>query len=82
MSFRTAVLLGLTFLAALPCGAAQITLSLGSIRHEAFEAEGVVVAFDAARRGEADIRLGRLKVAGTEYRELKLHCSGFYFDGR
>ncbi len=82
MFFRTAVLLGLTFLAALPCGAAQITLSLGSIQHEAFEAEGVVVAFDAARRGEADIRLGRLKVAGTEYRELKLHCSGFYFDGR
>jgi len=82
MFFRTAVLLGLTFLAALPCGAAQITLSLGSIQHEAFEAEGVTVAFDAARRGEADIRLGRLKVAGTEYRELKLHCSGFYFDGR
>lgn len=77
-----AVLSGLTFLAALPCGAAQITLSLGSISHEAFEAEGVVVAFDAARRGEADIRLGRLKVAGTEYRELKLHCTGFYFDGR
>jgi hypothetical protein len=77
-----AVLPGLTFLAALPCGAAQITLSLGSISHEAFEAEGVVVAFDAARRGEADIRLGRLKVAGTEYRELKLHCTGFYFDGR
>lgn len=82
MFLRAAVLLGLTFLAALPSGAAQVTLSLGSISHEAFEAEGVVVAFDAARRGEADIRLGRLKVAGTEYRELKLHCSGFYFDGR
>jgi hypothetical protein len=77
-----AVLLALTFLSALPTWAAQITLSLGSIQHEAFEAEGVVVAFDAARRGEADIRFGRLKVAGTEYRELKLHCSGFYFDGR
>jgi hypothetical protein len=77
-----AVLLGLTFLSAPPCGAAQITLSLGSIQHPVFEAEGVTVAFDAARRGEADIRLGRLKVAGTEYRELKLHCSGFYFDGR
>lgn len=82
MILRAAVFLGLTFLAALPCGAAQVTLSLGTISHEAFEAEGVTVAFDAARRGEADIRLGRLKVAGTEYRELKLHCSGFYFDGR
>lgn len=82
MFLRVAVLLGLTFLAILPSGAAQVTLSLGSISHEAFEAEGVTVTFDAARRGEADIRLGRLKVAGTEYRELKLHCAGFYFDGR
>ncbi|CAG0927655.1 MAG: hypothetical protein EFKGCFLK_02642 [Rhodocyclaceae bacterium] len=82
MFLRAAVFLGLTFLAALPGSAAQITLSLDSIRHEAFEAEGVSVAFDAARRGEADIRLGRLLVAGAEYRELKLHCSGFYFDGR
>jgi len=82
MIFRAAVLPALTFLAALPCGAAQITLSLGSIKHAAFEAEGVVVAFDAARRGEADIRLGRLLVAGAEYRELRIHCSGFFFDGR
>jgi hypothetical protein len=82
MFLRAAAFLGLTFLAALPSWAAQVTLSLGSISHAAFEAEGVVVAFDAARRGEADIRLGRLKVAGTEYRELKLHCVGFYFDGR
>ena len=77
-----AVLLGLTFLAALPGRAAQFTLSLGSIKHEVFEAEGVTVRLDAARRGEADIRFGRLLVAGAEYRELKLHCSGFYFDGR
>lgn len=79
---RAAVFLGLTFLAALPCGAAQITLSLGSIRHAAFEADGITVSLDAARRGEADIRLGRLFVAGAEYRALQLHCSGFYFDGR
>ncbi len=77
-----AVLLGLTFLAALPGHAAQFTLFLGSIRHDVFEAEGVTVSLDAARRGEADIRFGRLVVAGAEYRELKLHCSGFYFDGR
>jgi hypothetical protein len=82
MILRAAVFLGLTFLAALPGGAAQVTLSLGSISHPAFEAERIVVAFDAARRGEADIRLGRLKVGETEYRELRLHCAGFYFDGR
>lgn len=82
LSFRAAVLLALTFAAAPPGHAAQITLSLGSISHEAFDAERIVVAFDAARRGEADIRLGRLKVGETEYRELRLHCAGFYFDGR
>ena len=82
MFLRAAVLLGLTFLAALPGGAAQLTLSLGSIRHAAFEADGVTVHLDAARRGEADIRLDRLFVAGAEYRALRLLCSGFYFDGR
>ena len=80
--FLRAVLLGLTFLAAAQVQAAQFALSLGTIRHEAFEAEGVTVSLDAARRGEADIRLARLVVAGAEYRALRLHCSGFYFDGR
>jgi len=79
--FRLSLLLGLC-LAAGTGGAAQLTLTLGSIRHAAFEADGVSVSLDAARRGEADIRLGRLFVAGTEYRALRLHCSGFYFDGR
>ncbi len=81
MFFRLSLLLGLC-LAAGTGGAAQLTLTLGSIRHAAFEADGVSVSLDAARRGEADIRLGRLFVAGTEYRALRLHCSGFYFDGR
>lgn len=82
MVFRAAVFLALTFLHALSCGAAQIILSLGTIRHPAFEAEGVTLAFDAARRGEADIRLARLRVAGNEYRQLDLHCADFFFDGR
>jgi len=72
----------LLWLLAPPAHAAQISLALDSIRHEAFEADRVTVAFDAARRGEADIKLGRLRVAGIEYKELRLHCSGFYFDGR
>jgi hypothetical protein len=82
MFFRAAAFLGLTFLAALPCGAAQVTLSLGSIHHPAFEADEVSVAFDAVRRGEAEIRLGRLRVAGAEYLGLRIHCAGFLFDGR
>lgn len=69
-------------LAALPGRAAQVTLSLGSIQHPAFEAEGVTVVFDAARRGAAEIRLGKLRVAGEEYRELRIRCAGFFFDGR
>ena len=69
-------------LAALPGQAAQVTLSLGSIQHPAFEAEGVTVLFDTVKRGTAEIRLGRLRVAGEEYRSLRIHCAGFLFDGR
>ena len=83
MSFlRSLVFLLLAGLLALPGLAAQVSLSLATIRHPAFEADGVALAFDAARQGEADIRLARLRVAGIEYRQLRLHCSGFYFDGR
>jgi len=77
-----AVLWGLTFFVSLSCNAAQVTFSLGSIHHAAFEAEEASIAFDAVHQGEADIRLGRLKIGDTEYRALRLHCSGFYFDGR
>ncbi len=80
MAFRAALLMLL--LAALPGRAAQVTLSLGSIQHPAFEAEGVTVTLDAARRGAAEIRLGVLRVAGAEYRALRVHCAGFFFDGR
>jgi len=65
-----------------PAFAQVVSFSLDTIRHEAFEADRVQIAFDAARRGEADIRVGRLRVAGVEYKELRLHCSGFHFDGR
>ena len=79
--FHAVVVLLLALLAG-PGHAAQITLALDSIRHEAFEADGVTVAFDTANRGEGDIKLGRLRVAGVEYKGLRLHCAGFYFDGR
>ncbi|MDP2810427.1 MAG: hypothetical protein Q8O34_09795 [Rhodocyclaceae bacterium] len=79
MIFR-AVLLALTFISAVPCGAAQITLSLGSIRHAAFEADGITVRLDAFRSGEADIRIGRLKSGSFEYRDVSLHCDGFSLD--
>ncbi len=82
MFFRPRLFSLLLCLAALPAVAAQVTLSLGSISHAAFEADNVSIAFDAVRRGEAEIRLGRLRVAGAEYRELRIHCAGFYFDGR
>ncbi len=75
------VLFLLLGLAAFPGHAAQLALSLGSIRHPAFEADGVVVEVDTWARDEADIRIGRLRVGASEYRELKLHCSGFAFDG-
>lgn len=73
------LLLGLL---ALPGTAAQVTLSLDAIRHAAFEADALSIVVDTDRRRGAEIRLGRLRVAGTEYRELRLHCAGFAFDGR
>lgn len=76
------VLFLLLWLAALPGHAAQLALSLDSIRHPAFEADGVVLEVDTGARDEADIRIGRLRVGASEYRELRLHCSGFAFDGR
>lgn len=83
MCFRLKpLLLALFGLAAPAAWAGPITLSLGTVRHAVFEADGVSVAFDTARRGEADIRLARLKFAGAEYRELRVHCADFFFDGR
>jgi hypothetical protein len=61
--------------------AAEVSLSFDSVRHEAFEADGMSLSFDAAREGEADIHLKRLRIGHLEYRELRLHCSDFYFDG-
>jgi hypothetical protein len=79
-AFRCAALFLLP-LFALPLGAAQVSISLGTIHHPAFEAEGVKLVFDAARRGVADIRMARLRVAGNEYRQLDIHCADFFFDG-
>jgi hypothetical protein len=69
-------------LIALPGRAAEVSFALDAIRHPAFEIDRMTVEFDAATKGEADITLGRLRIAGTEYKNLRLHCSGFYFDGR
>jgi hypothetical protein len=75
-----AILLLLCLLAA-PGRAAQVSLTFDSVRHEVFEADGMTLTFDAERQGEADIRLRRLRVGHLEYRELRMHCSNFYFDG-
>ncbi|MDD5250863.1 MAG: hypothetical protein PHY45_17935 [Rhodocyclaceae bacterium] len=76
------VVLLLFCLLAAPGWAAQVSLTFDSIRHDVFEADGMTLSFDAQRQGEADIRLRRLRVGGLEYRELRLHCSDFYFDGK
>lgn len=68
-------------LLAAPGWAAEVSLSFDSVRHDVFEADGMKLTFDAAHKGEADIDLRRLRVGHVEYRGLKLHCSGFYFDG-
>lgn len=71
----------LAWLVALPATAA-VSLSLDSIRHPAFEADSIQVAFDTGRQGEAHIRIARLLVAGMEYKELALVCEDFVLDLR
>jgi hypothetical protein len=72
----------LLLLVALPAFGGDVALSLESIRHPAFEADGVAVQFDAGRAGEADIRLARLKVGQAEFKDVSLHCSDFKLDRR
>lgn len=79
MSFRLElILLGLLW--PLPLWAA-VSLSLGEIRHPAFSAEGVNLVFDTGRKGSAEIRLARLTVAGSEYRDLSIRCAEFSLNG-
>ncbi|HZV55388.1 MAG TPA: hypothetical protein VFF82_10655 [Rhodocyclaceae bacterium] len=59
-----------------------MSLSLDSLRHPSFEADGVRVILATGRAGEADIHIERLKLAGIEYRQLALHCTGFVLDLR
>lgn len=79
---HAAVLLALTFSLSTPARAVQVALSLGTLEHELFGATAIHVLFDAARRGVAEVRIGRLRVGNTEYRDLRLSCADFYFDGR
>lgn len=60
----------------------RVELSLAALNHPAFAAEGLRLRFDVARRGEAEILLDRLQVAGQEYRALRLACGDFEYDGR
>jgi hypothetical protein len=61
---------------------AGISLAIDDIRHPAFSADGIEVAMDTGRTGDAEIRIGRLQVAGFEYRKLSLHCQNFVLDLR
>ena len=61
---------------------AGAALTLDSIRHPSFEVDGLRVSLSTRRRGQADIQLDRLRVAGIEYRRLNLHCADFVLDLR
>ena len=65
-----------------PPAQAGAVLTLDSLRHPSFEADGLRVSLATGRRGEADIQVDRLMVAGIEYRRLNLHCTGFVLDLR
>ena len=61
---------------------ADVSLTVDSLRHPSFEADGVRIVFATGRPGEADIRIERLTLAGVEYRQLVLHCADFVVDLR
>ena len=65
-----------------PPAQAGALLTLDGLRHPSFEIDGLRIQLAAPRRGEADIRVDRLLVAGVEYRGLNLHCADFVLDLR
>lgn len=72
---RLAVLWLLT--AARAAQAQGIELSLDTIRHPAFEADGISAHLNLGRNDEVELRVARLKFGETEYRDVALTCAGF-----
>lgn len=58
-----------------------LAMTIGSVRHPLFEAQGISVRMDVGQHDQADIDVSLLRVAGMEYRNLRLHCRSFYYDG-
>lgn len=68
--------------AALSVHAQSISLSLDTIHHPAFDAEGIQVDVDPFDHGVADIVIKRLWSSSAEIRDLRLHCDAFRIDSR
>ena len=66
--------------AALSVHAQSISLSLDTIHHPAFDAEGIQVDVDPFDHGVADIVIKRLWSSSAEIRDLRLHCDAFRVD--
>lgn len=67
-------------LSALPAAAQQVTLSLGSIEHEAFTARGIEVLLDVLNPGRADVSIATLVTGKARFEHLKLQCTQFHLD--
>ena len=63
--------------AALSVHAQSISLTLDTIHHPAFDAEGIRVDINPFDHGVGDVFIKRLRSSSTEVRDLHLHCAGF-----
>jgi hypothetical protein len=65
---------------ALPAAAQQLTLSLDSIEHPAFTAQGLNVVLDIFHPGAADISVADVQIGDIHLQDVKLHCDDFRLD--
>lgn len=73
----------LILLCSLAIRAQDFALTLDSIDHPAFAAEGVQARFRLDRRGEVELRVALLRLGSTEYKDVTLLCADFALaDGR
>jgi hypothetical protein len=74
---RCLALLAVLNLMSAPVVAQTLQLTLAAVDHPAFSAAQIGLRYDALAAGRAEIELGRLTLAGREFRQMRLRCGSF-----